>query len=555
MDKGSFLSDNNYVSPLDHQHNSNFHPRHNSTPPLMGSKFFNSFKSSPELTPNNNINNNYNTSNWSNQSTQSTPLSLSVDGALMGGGFGLAFTNGNNGKNGIGANDLSDCLNMLSFQQSPGTIHGPNSGGVPPSLSPSTSSTTTSASTLQLNQWGQPRSQSHPRSPSQHPSMQNNSKFSRYPSIWNDSPKFNIPNEEESLDPHLFSPFISVDSSFSSEMELLAESEPNAPQTVHNNIYSSKVNNPSFIPNSMKVEGNNNNNNNTQDVPTISPITKLVPTFESTVDSKVDHPVNENSNSKSNSSTNSSSNISPSLNPSINSPVESKSRTNNTLTPPLAQNSPMKAIATTIMVKTDSDLILESTRNIINASKIPKRKMGSISTRRRESVKSRRDSDIIINLPHKIPSTNSDSSPIPKKVFNDFLLSQDNMKKAYQEDYCSTFYKRNQHGYMFVKEPANSLKVNTNGVGSKSWVQLKVNLPESYSVTRKVKVDVRELPYWKPATSTGSKTKRSKKRDSSSTFTNSNEYKCHSEMGSNTRKKPHNLSKRFGRRSDERERE
>lgn len=66
--------------------------------------------------------------------------------------------------------------------------------------------------------------------------------------------------------------------------------------------------------------------------------------------------------------------------------------------------------------------------------------------------------------------------------------------KIYPEDYCSTFYKRNKHGYMFIREPSSSLKVNSSG--PKSWVTIKLKLGKHD--TQKVKVDVRKLPEWKP---------------------------------------------------------
>lgn len=66
--------------------------------------------------------------------------------------------------------------------------------------------------------------------------------------------------------------------------------------------------------------------------------------------------------------------------------------------------------------------------------------------------------------------------------------------KEYPEDYCSTFYKRNRHGYMFIRELSNSLKVNTNG--PKSWVTIKVCMGSDDP--QKLKVDVKRLPVWKP---------------------------------------------------------
>lgn len=143
--------------------------------------------------------------------------------------------------------------------------------------------------------------------------------------------------------------------------------------------------------------------------------------------------------------------------------------------------------------------------------------------------------EIVVNLPRKLGS----AKPAGEFHFNDVILLQNTRPQNPQhKEYCSTFYKRNNHGYMFVREPTNSLKVNSNGVGSKSWVQLKVNLPSNISTTtttttttttmttnvantststvttstaRKIKVDVRQLPHWKPAAS--AKTKRSRWRE------------------------------------------
>lgn len=65
--------------------------------------------------------------------------------------------------------------------------------------------------------------------------------------------------------------------------------------------------------------------------------------------------------------------------------------------------------------------------------------------------------------------------------------------KEYPEDFCSTFYKRNSHGYMFIRESLTSLKVNS--TGPKQWVTIKVKLNENLT---KMKVDVKRFPVWKP---------------------------------------------------------
>lgn len=82
------------------------------------------------------------------------------------------------------------------------------------------------------------------------------------------------------------------------------------------------------------------------------------------------------------------------------------------------------------------------------------------------------------------------------------MLSSLSDRIKVDENFCSTFYKRNKQGYMFIKESSSSsssLKVN--GTNLRSWVFLKVNLghsggPES---ARKVKVDTKDMPIWRPA--------------------------------------------------------
>ncbi|KAG7193819.1 uncharacterized protein KQ657_000513 [Scheffersomyces spartinae] len=88
------------------------------------------------------------------------------------------------------------------------------------------------------------------------------------------------------------------------------------------------------------------------------------------------------------------------------------------------------------------------------------------------------------------------------RLFTEKIIS--NPFKSYKEDYCSTFYKRNHHGYMFVREPTNILKVNT--TMSKLWVQIKIKLTDKHNgdlICKKLKVDVKELPIWKPITGGG----------------------------------------------------
>lgn len=77
------------------------------------------------------------------------------------------------------------------------------------------------------------------------------------------------------------------------------------------------------------------------------------------------------------------------------------------------------------------------------------------------------------------------------------------------EDFCSTFYKRNSNGYMFIRESSNSLKVNSSG--SKSWVTIRVKLGSHEP--RKIKVDVKRLPEWKPINLNSSSASRKHRRD------------------------------------------
>lgn len=104
----------------------------------------------------------------------------------------------------------------------------------------------------------------------------------------------------------------------------------------------------------------------------------------------------------------------------------------------------------------------------------------------------------------KLPTSSRETPRCPK--FHDYFLRENN--DINHEDYCSTFYKRNSLGYMFIKEPSNTLKVNNSG--PRSWVQLKIKFPYSAN-TRKLKVDIKLLPFWKPINlniKDSSKTKR-----------------------------------------------
>lgn len=115
-----------------------------------------------------------------------------------------------------------------------------------------------------------------------------------------------------------------------------------------------------------------------------------------------------------------------------------------------------------------------------------------------ENISSFTKENVKLNLGNpRIPNLTSND------YFNrDILQAPEAVANRYLEDYCSTFYKRNIHGYMFTREPSNSLKVST--TGNKSWVQLKIKLGnqegnnQKLPLSRKLKVDVRELPVWKP---------------------------------------------------------
>lgn len=107
---------------------------------------------------------------------------------------------------------------------------------------------------------------------------------------------------------------------------------------------------------------------------------------------------------------------------------------------------------------------------------------------------SKKNISIKINLPRDYKCKEKLASPVN---LNRILLDQIcSTAVKYQEDYCSTFYKRNKHKYMFVKESSNSLKVNNSG--GKSWVTVKLNLNPDQASKKKLKVDIKNLPVWKP---------------------------------------------------------
>lgn len=104
-----------------------------------------------------------------------------------------------------------------------------------------------------------------------------------------------------------------------------------------------------------------------------------------------------------------------------------------------------------------------------------------------KNVKTLSGSQLVV----KLPAATRKTQLCPK--FRDYFLRENN--DVNNEDYCSTFYKRNSLGYMFIREPSNTLKVNNSG--PRSWVQLKIKFPEATSA-RKLKVDIKQLPFWKP---------------------------------------------------------
>ncbi|KAK6873188.1 hypothetical protein K6H11_002413 [Candida tropicalis] len=94
-----------------------------------------------------------------------------------------------------------------------------------------------------------------------------------------------------------------------------------------------------------------------------------------------------------------------------------------------------------------------------------------------------------IKFPEKVPYTSKNDYFIQDMVNYD-------LTNRYSEGYSTTFYKRNKHGYMFIRESTNTLHVHQN-----SWIQLKIKLPVNNHkklLIKKLKVDIKELPIWKP---------------------------------------------------------
>lgn len=112
--------------------------------------------------------------------------------------------------------------------------------------------------------------------------------------------------------------------------------------------------------------------------------------------------------------------------------------------------------------------------------------------------------------PHPIPKVLLPKAIGPSTVklpdFDHLVMTLKN-GELYLEDYCLTFYKRNDHGYMFIREPTTLLKVNF--TGSRQWVQVKVKMP---GVSKKTKVNIKNLPVWKPLSLNPMVNKRKDKR-------------------------------------------
>lgn len=107
----------------------------------------------------------------------------------------------------------------------------------------------------------------------------------------------------------------------------------------------------------------------------------------------------------------------------------------------------------------------------------------------------------------RLPAT-APQMPLPR--FEHLIMTLTH-RDLYREDYCLTFYKRNAHGYMFIREPTNLLKINY--TGSKPWVQLKVKLPDGDAViSKRLKVNVKSLPVWKPMNLNSHPKRKDKKR-------------------------------------------
>ncbi|KAK6198180.1 uncharacterized protein RJT21DRAFT_123043 [Scheffersomyces amazonensis] len=194
------------------------------------------------------------------------------------------------------------------------------------------------------------------------------------------------------------------------------------------------------------------------------------------------------------------------------------------------------------------------------------------------ATKSRSSETIKLNLPKDHYSQYQGVAINDKLFVNDVLQAK--ISNKYSEDYVSTFYKRNSHGYMFIKEPTTTLKVNT--TGNKSWVQLKIKLPPhneqidaSTPLSKKLKVDIKQLPLWRPInlnassgdngnsssnsySTYGSSSKKLKNNglngnNKKSDYSNGNGNGNGNAGGNGNSRKPKNLnvSKRFGKRNSE----
>lgn len=344
------------------------------------------------------------------------------------------------------------------------------------------------------------------------------SKSFRSNSIWNDTsskinltPSLNLTQEESELS--MFTPsFLSVDSLFvednSNEKEFQSFVSSNSP--LARNIYLTKVNNPSFIPTYL--------NQASTPIPGVSS-TEGLGLLELPTATKGYPIIVENE------------------------PLQIRDSKTVVL-----QDAYKKEHAKAKAKAKRTNLLFAPSPSPISIFTVP---LSQIYTEKEEIHPSK----CVVNLPRKFSTikgfskTSLDSSHPVNKVFTQYLLAQDNTKQIYQEDYCSTFYKRNHNGYMFVKEPANSIKINSNGIGTKSWVQIKLNLPSKVnnvnksSGSRKIKIDIRQLPYWKPPSNkSSSKVKRSTRNRESNDF---------SRRKSDSRKGQYSTTKRFRSKGDD----
>lgn len=179
------------------------------------------------------------------------------------------------------------------------------------------------------------------------------------------------------------------------------------------------------------------------------------------------------------------------------SPVLSQSIWNSEITPELPkiqkrQNRYSNKVNNPVFIPSDQPI---DTKSIDNNSLSPKNKTIVTDDQPSEPLNRR------IKFPKQVNYT-------PKhNYFVEDMLKYD-LTNRYSEGYSTTFYKRNKHGYMFIREATNTLHVHQN-----SWVQLKIKLPTGSPpsttgnrnnsssrklLSKKLKVNIKELPIWKP---------------------------------------------------------